>query len=170
MSNPILTSEDIVRKMRAGTKEVHQIRLGEQDIPVRVLSINETNRIRQEAIKKTLLEKGDEVDRNVVIQKLTLKLASTIPRDGVPILSEKVLDDLSVDEVNYLYSEYVAAMESVNPSIERIEPKEFALLVELLKKNHVSSKDLNLRQLKAICTAYQDLIQKPAKTSLPTVN
>lgn len=154
----ILTAEDILAQMREGVKQVHEISLRGYTFPVRVLSIDEVNAIRREAIRVAAMGGGDTVDKNVETQKATLRLASTVTQGGPPMLGDKVLSMLSVDEVNYLYEEFVRVMDSVNPSLESIPPEQFRELVDALKKSTISPKDCSLRQLRAICTAYVDLI------------
>jgi hypothetical protein len=154
----IITAEDMLKKLRAGTKEVHEIKMREMVIPVRVLSVDEMNAIRRDSIKQMTLLAGDETDRNLSTQKTTLKMASTI--NGAPVLGDKLLSLLSTDEINFIYNEYVKVMDDVNPSMEFISPDEFKALVEALKKNVITTRDCSLRQLKAICTAFQDLIQR----------
>jgi hypothetical protein len=156
----IVTAEDLLAKMRAGTREVHEIRMRELVIPVRVLSITEMNDIRRDALRSAIASQGDEVDKNVITQKSTLKLATNVVKGGAPFLSDKVLSLMSVDEINYLYNEYVRVCESVNPSVESIEPEQFRALVDALKKNTITSKDCSLVQLRAICTSYVDTIQR----------
>lgn len=162
----IITVEEQLKRLRAGTKEVYEIAIRSFKIPVRILSIDEVNLIRRDAIKTAHLQAGDDVDKNVNIQRTTLAMASTITKN-VPLLSDKLLGMMSVDEINHLYNEYIAVMENVNPSLETISEEVFRALVEGLKKNTVSSKDLSLHQLRAICTAYQDLIQRPAAQTSP---
>ena len=155
----IQTVESMLAKMRAGRSEVHEIMLGTLVVPVRVLTIDEMNQIRREAIKSAQsVLGGDDTDKNLAAQKFTLKLASTPGIGGVPMLSDKLLAQLSVDEVNYLYEEYVRVLDAVNPSLQAIDPERFRALVDALKKKTVSSRDLSLLQLRAICTAFVELI------------
>lgn len=159
-SSAITTADDLLAKMRAGVKEVYEIRLRDLVIPVRLISVDEVNQIRREAKRNaTLLKGGDETDGNLEIQKCTLKLASNIAR-GVPILSDKLLSMLTVDEITHLYNEYVNVMDAVNPSLQSIDPEVFRSLVDALKKNTISAKDCSLVQLRAICSAFADLIQR----------
>jgi len=157
---PPLSAEDLLSKLRAGTKETHEITMRDATINVRVLSIEEVNAIRRESIAKCANGAGDEVDRNVMIQRLTLKLASTLTKNGAPYLGDKLLALMSVDEVNYLYEEYMRAMDSVNPSLQTMTAEQFRAIVDALKKNTLSSKDLSLLQLRTVCTAFVELIQQ----------
>lgn len=156
----ILSAEDILARMRVGKKQDFEMALGSQKIPVRILSIDETTTIRREALGHMAQIGGDETDKNVYIQKATLKVASTMSDKSGPLLGDKLLGKMSVDEISYLYGEYVKLMDQVNPTLETLSPEHFRVLVDAVKKNLVSTKDLSLAQLKAIFTAFQDLIQK----------
>jgi hypothetical protein len=164
-----ITAEDMLAKMRAGIKEVSSIRIRELVLPVRVLSVDEMNAIRHEALKKSAM--GDQVDHDLAMQKSTLLLASTIGGKGsVPGMSEKFLGLCSTDEINHLYNEYVVFLDGVNPSLEIISEADFRALVDAVKKNAVTTRDLSLHQLKAIFTAFQGLIQKPEMQKSHPVN
>jgi hypothetical protein len=152
----ILTAEDIVAKLRQGVRETYEIELRGTIIPVRVLSIDEMNRIRQQAIKDTAIKGGDETDRNLNVQQSTLMLASTVPMGSAPMLSNKVLGLLSVDEVTYLFEQYIGVLGRVNPSIDMISAEEFRSIVDVLKKKSISVRDLSLRQLRGICSHFVD--------------
>jgi hypothetical protein len=164
----IVSAEDLLAKMRAGTKEVYDIRLRELVVPVRILTIDERQAIRREAIQKTAMAQGDETDKNVLIQKFTLKLASTIQKNGAPMLSDKLLSMLSLDEIQYLYDDYMRVTDSVNPNVETISPEKFRELVDALKKSLISSKDCSLLELRAICSAFVALILKLESQDSPT--
>lgn len=157
----ILSVEDMLAKMRSGTKELHEIRMREMVFPVRVLSIDEVTAIRRDAISRTNASGGDDTECSVVVQKLTLKLASTVTHGGAPLMGDKLLSTLHLDELQYLYEEYIRVMDSVNPTLQSIPPEKFRELVDGLKKNTASSKDCSLLQLRAICSAFVDLIQRP---------
>lgn len=158
----IVTAEDLLKRMRAGTKEVYEIKCRDLAIPMRILTIDELNLIRRDAIKHAAMHGGDEAEKNVQMEKTVLKMASNITPKGAPMLSDRLLGLMSVDEINHLYSEYVKIMDDVNPAIEQLNEGEFRALVEAVKKNSVSWSDLSLRQLRAIFTSYQDMIQRQA--------
>lgn len=156
--NQITTVDDLLKKMRMGVDEVHEIHLRDLTIPVRVLSIDEVNTIRKDSIKAAMLENGDNTDVDVRTQRSTLKLATTIHAGGAPLLSDKLMQKLTVDEMNYLYNEYIKVMDSVNPSLETMTPEQFKELVAALKEKKILSSDLSLPQLREICTAFVDLL------------
>lgn len=157
---PVLSADEVVAKMRMGKKTTDEIRMGSLSVPVRVLSCDEVNLIRREAILQAAKVGGDETDKNLIIQKTTLKLASTLTANSAPFLGDKVLSLLTHDELGYLYEEYIRFMDNVNPSLEHISPERFRAVVDALKKNIISPKDCSLLQLRAICLAYVDLIQR----------
>lgn len=153
----ITTVEDLLAKMRAGTRQHHEIRIRDLVVPVRVLSIDEVNAIRREALKQSM--GFDDVDKNVIVQKTTLRLASAMT-GAMPALPDKLLDMMSVDELNYMYEEYVKVMDDVNPAVEQITNERVRELVEAVKKNLVSAKDLSIRELRTVFSLFQDLIQR----------
>lgn len=157
---PVITAEELLAKARAGTQEIHTISLRDLTIPVRVLSIDEINAIRRQAAMNSAMRQGDETDRNLETQKTVLRMATTVKVGGVPMLPEKLMNLFSMDELKYLYEEYLAIMDTVNPSLEFMSPEQFRALVDALKKNTISSKELSFRQLRAISIAYVDLLQR----------
>lgn len=160
-NSQMVSAEDILAKMRAGVKETYEIRMREQVFAVRILAMDEIAAIRREAIKHQLSLGGDDTDKNVYIQKATLTKATTLSKATPSMLSERLMGMLSLDEVKYLYEEYIRVMDAVNPAIEHMDPAEFRALVDALKKNILGSRDCSLLQLRAICSAFQELIQNP---------
>jgi hypothetical protein len=165
----IVTAEDMIARFRAGIQETYEIRLRKIPIMVRVLSIDEINGIRRQA-KQTaaLIKGGDETDANVEIQKTTLTLASTIK--GIPLLTDKVLGMFSLDEVQYLYNEYIKVMDEVNPNLDSMTNEQFRSLVDALKKSEITANDCSIPQLKEICSAYVDLILRQELVDLHKAN
>lgn len=159
-NNEIITAEDLLAKMREGVKAIHEIKLRQFVVQVRVLSIDEMNEVRRDAYKTALASKGDEVDKNLIAQKSILKLASTSQKGGAPMLSDKLLGMLTTDEINFLYDEYMTVLDRVNPALEKMNPEVFRELVDSLKKNLLSVNDLSLQQLKVICSAYVEMISR----------
>lgn len=154
-----LSSEELLVKLRQGKKTSEEIRMGGLTIPIRVLSCDEINSIRREANRIKASIQGDDTDRNLEIQKNTLKLASNVS-GGIPFLGDKLLSMMTLDEITYLYDEFIRFMDSVNPSLDQITPEIFRSLIDALKKKIISPRELSLVHLRAICIAYVDLIQR----------
>ena len=166
---PVMADE-ILSRMRMGKKTYSEIRMGDQVIPVRVLSADEVNAVRHEAKVKAAKTGGDETDENLMIQKLSLQLASMMPNDPVPFLNDKIMKLLSVDEICFLYNELIHFWESVNPSLEQIEPERLRELVDSLKKNRITWNGCSLPERKAIFTCFAELIQRPDTQTSQQVN
>jgi len=166
---PIMVDE-VLARMRLGRRTVSEIRMGDQVIPVRVLSADEVNAIRHEAKVKIAKKGGDETDENLFIQMRTLQIASRIGEDPIGFLNDKIMNLLSVDEITYLYNELIHFWETLNPSLEQITPERFRELVESLKKNRMSWSDCSLPERKAIFTCFVELTQRPDSATSPQVN
>jgi hypothetical protein len=166
----IKTAEDLLAKMRAGTKEVYEIRCRDLVIPVRILSVDEVNAIRRDALLHVTKIQGDKVDENLERQKVALKLASTLKPGTAPILSDRLLSLMTVDEITYLYNEYIRVMDTVNPTLETMTDEQFRVLVDALKKKVITPRDCSLHQLREICTAFVDLILRLESQSSPPAN
>lgn len=165
---PLVTPEDLLSKMRAGVKMHHEIRMRDLVVPVRVLSIDEMNAVRRESVRMAIAS-GDEVDKNVSIQKLTLQVAST-PIGGGALLNEKFFKQITLDELAYLYEEYIKVLDDVNPGAETLTTEQVRELVGVVKKNTCSAKDCSLVQLKVIFSLFQDLIRKQETQGSPKDN
>lgn len=166
---PVMADE-ILARMRMGKKTFSEIRMGDQVIPVRILSADEVNAIRHEAKVKVAKTGGDETDENLLIQKFTLQLASKMDNDPVPFINDKIMKYLSVDEIGYLYNELIHFWETMNPSLEQIEPERFRELVDALKKNSTSWNDCSLAERRVIFLAFVEWIQRPDIQTSQQVN
>lgn len=166
----IVTAEDLLKKLRAGVQEVYTVKVRDVEIPMRPLSNAEAVLIRREAIKAAAAVGGDETEKNIVIQRLTLTYATQDPVKKLPFVSPKFWEIISVDEIQNFYKEYALIMDNVNPSLETLNPDQFRALVEALKKSAISVKELSLLQLKTICTAFVELIQRQALAESQTDN
>lgn len=166
----LTTVDDLLKKMRAGINEVHDVKFRDLTIPLRVLSQDEYNTIRRNAKITNETNGGDETDFNIMMQKMALIRASEV-RPGTPgVLSEKLLSRLTNDELAFIYGEYVRVNDMVNPNIEAMSEEQFRMVVDALKKNTISSRDLSLPQLREICTAFVDLILRLEEQRLRTAS
>jgi len=149
----IETVEERLAKFREGAKYAGSVSFRGSSIHFRVLTRHEEMEIRRKAIAEAMKYGGDETEKNNFIQMSTLCLASK----ELPL---PMLNLMTSDELKWLYEEYVKIMDDANPSLERISVDEFQALVHAVKKNAVGSRELSLRQLRAIFLAFQDLIQR----------
>jgi hypothetical protein len=166
---PVLV-EEILSRMRMGKNTVSEIRMGDQMIPVRVLSADEVNSLRSKAKMHIAKKGGDETDENLYLQMITLQTAAKIGDDPVGFLNDKIMTALSVDEITYLYNELIHFWETLNPSMEQIAPERFRELVDSLKKNNLGWNDCSLPERKAIFTCFVELTQRPETATSQQVN
>lgn len=155
-----ISPEEMLVQLRMGKKMAYEVCMGNLKIPMRVLSLDEEAAVRREALKVAMQNGGDETDKNIAIEKMTIKLATTMQPGGIPYITDPILNRMTADEHTSLYNEYINIRERVNPNLEQIDQTQFTAMVECLKKNIVSKNDLSILQLRAICGAYQDLIQR----------
>ena len=97
-----ITVDDLLKKMRMGKQYISEIRMGDVMVPVRVLSADEVNTLRKTARTLALRNGGDETDENLILQKLTLLHSAQIGISGVSVLSESLLDKMSLNQLEIL--------------------------------------------------------------------
>lgn len=160
MAENLVSAEDLLAKLRAGTKEVYEIKMRQLTIPVRMLSLDERLEIRHRCQIENAKMGGDQANLASLVQKQILRYAASLS-DGSPgVLSDRLLAMLTLDEIIHLYNEYQKVCEEVNPSLEQMQPEQFQALVDAAKKNSVGPSDLSLPQLRAVFLSWQDLIQR----------
>lgn len=64
-----------------------------------------------------------------------LKLATSVFGQPVGALTDPILDRMSNDEIMFLYKEWLAVCDKVNPVLERMSVENIKALVEEVKKN-----------------------------------
>lgn len=76
-----------------------------------------------------------------------LKIASGPYGNFAPKLSDPILDAMSNDELMFLYKQWVACCEKVNPVLEKMDLDKIKELVEIVKKNPPADLDFQLTEL-----------------------
>jgi hypothetical protein len=155
----IVSADDMLKKLRAGVKEISEINIRGLSFVVRIISINEMLDIRAKAKSIASTRNGDITLENALVQQLTLIAASTINK-GAPGLPESFLSKVSLSELTLIYEEYLKFYDDCNPSLERIGQAQMEALIEAIKKNTISWRDCSLSQLRAVFMLYQDMIQR----------
>lgn len=163
----VITPADILANMRLGTKQVYSIFCRGQEFPVRLLSGDQVLKIRRDAMGVARSSGWDDVDRDYYQQKLTLIEATRMSDNDVPIISFEALKAWSLDEVIYVYEEYMRFCESVNPKLEALKPEELRVLIDAVKKNNLDVNNLSFRQLRAIFFSWQAIILEASTASSP---
>lgn len=167
----IKTTAEVLAGMRNGKKTTSTIKMGDQEIPVRILSADEIIGIRTAAkLKRIAMVHGDETDESYQTQKLTLLAASDVTGIGSGILSESLLHQLTLNEMTFLYDQMINFWDEFNPSIEVMTSERFRDIVDALKKNRISWSDCSMEARKAIFTDYVAAIQAADSQTLPKGN
>ena len=155
----IVSADDMLKKLRAGVKEISDITVRGLTVTVRIISINEMLDIRAKAKSISATRNGDRTLEDALVQQLSLIAASTIGK-GAPGLPESFLSKISLAELTLIYEEYLKFYDECSPSLERIDNLQMQALVDAIKKNSITWRDCSLSQLRAVFTLYQDMIQK----------
>jgi hypothetical protein len=128
-----------IEQMRAGVDYHWPVTIRDYTIQVRPLTISES--ITVSATVADLLQKVPPPQRNRITEhtlyaKETLKLATKPdPQSTQIVLTDYVLDNMTNDEIQYAFKQYVAACERVNPNLDFMHPDELDKLIETVKKS-----------------------------------
>lgn len=76
-----------------------------------------------------------------------LKQASSPFGEYVPSITDPVLDGLTMDQVTFLYKEWLATCERVNPNVDKMTTEQLQGIVDLVKKNNPEDLEYQLTDL-----------------------
>lgn len=142
---------EILDAMRAGIEYRQPIRVRKWTVQLRPLSILETNEIAQEVQDELEEMKPNQRTRmaeHTLLAKKTLVRASTPdPERNSPTITELVLDKFTNDEIHYVYKQYSAIEDKVNPALEELSKESLELLVERVKKSPSELIELSFLEL-----------------------
>jgi hypothetical protein len=135
--NPLARIPEI-DAMRLGVDFRLEIKVRKMSIMVRPISVSETLKVAAEVVRSLTLaapEARNKMTENILTAKETLKLASTSDVGKTDYqLTDIILDAMTPDELNFVFKQYVAATDKVNPCLETMEPDKLDELIEALKK------------------------------------
>lgn len=125
--------------MRHGVDYRQRVSIRGFEIYVRPLSIMETNQVAatvQEKLSMLPESARHRLTEHTLLAKETLINASTSDVGANDArITDHILDRMTNAEIHYLYKQYVAAMDRVDPSLEQMSPEDLRALVDELKKN-----------------------------------
>lgn len=144
--------------MRAGVNYGFNISCRQFSLRVRPLSCYEIVRATQAATVRFIALSPTEqnpISESLFITSEKLKLASTSDVDSpVEGISDKTLERLTPQELDFLWKQYVAGCERVNPALEELQVEQIQAMVDEVKKkqDRLSALiELSLPQLANIC-------------------
>lgn len=130
---------DQIDAMRMGVDYRFRIVCRGFSMSARPLSIGESvevgTKVSQRLNEMTEFEKN-RLNEHSLLAYETLVLASTSDYGtNDPKISEYILKRLTPDELSFLFKQYVAECDKVNPCLEMMDAKDIRPLVEALKKS-----------------------------------
>jgi hypothetical protein len=138
-SNPLDRIEQI-DAMRLGVDYRMEIKVRGFTMMVRPLAISETLQVAstvQDELNKLPESARNRMTEHFILAKETLKIASTsdVGKNDWRI-TDLMMSKMTNDELHYLFKQYVAATDKVNPALEVLPPEEVQGIVNELKKNN----------------------------------
>lgn len=137
-SNPLDRIEQI-DAMRMGVDYRLEIKVRGFTMMVRPLAISETLQVAatvQDELSKLPESARNRMSEHFILAKETLKIASTSDvGKNDPRITDLMMTHMTNDELHFLFKQYVAATDKVNPAMETLTPEEVEAIVEELKKN-----------------------------------
>lgn len=152
--------------MRLGVEYQAKVYFRGKAYRIRPLSAKERLQCNEDVVEyfsKKSPEMRLGINEALVIGMFTLEVAST-SKPGVfdPELPMMFLENLTSDEISYLWKQYTAICQKVNPEFEEIPAEEIMELVEQVKKSpeRATLIDLSFFRLVDVCLAFVKESQK----------
>lgn len=143
--------------MRLGTQARFTIRLRSFDVSLRPLTITEyvqiNGEVQDDLLKQPQSTRNATTEFLIFATKVLARASTSSPDVRDPKLTEYVLGQLTPDELTYLFKEFTAHNDRVNPSLEKLPEERLNALIELVKKNPSQSIDLSFWELVNVCRA-----------------
>lgn len=131
---------DQLEKMRAGVDYRFSVSLRSFTVKLRPLSVSEMMEITSSVAQ--YISSLPEAQRTRVVEhlyfsKMVLEKASTPEPDSktAPALPDYILSQMSTEELEFLFKQYVSITDKCNPVLEDMPVDELKELVEEVKKN-----------------------------------
>jgi hypothetical protein len=155
----VITVDEQLRLMRKGYKATLQLKYGDFEVPVRLITAGEEASLVAKArarAKKAPDPYETQLLGSLEVMKAVLEGAGQV--DGTPYLSRKLLDQLTNPEIENLYDQYTTLQRTVNPEFEALSGEKIAELIQAVKKNETTTSDLSTWQRAEIGRFFLDQI------------
>lgn len=127
-----------IEKMRMGVDYSFTVQLRGFDVRLRPLARSEMVKCYQNvaAYLQTIpAHRRTKIDEDNALAGEFLKLASCEYGEAVGQITEPILNQMTNDEIMFLYKEWLAICDKVNPQLEEMKSEDLQKLVEHIKKN-----------------------------------
>lgn len=126
---------ELLKLMRAGVEYSFTIRVRKLEIKMRPLSSIEMISAARTVMKRMAAEDRTPIEESLLSAIVKLEAASTPEGGGSPALPAAIIEKMTPQEIDSLYSKWLAECERVNPSIETMPTEALEALVEEVKKS-----------------------------------
>lgn len=152
---------DILRLMRAGTDYKFQIKVREFAVEMRPLSSIELIGTAKHVVKVMAEGGRTPIEESLLSAMIKLEKASTPVGGTFPKLPVAVLEQMTADEIDNLYTQWLSECEKVNPSMDLMTEDELIVLVDSVKKSPLGINiALNSLSFRALANMSRHLIQR----------
>jgi hypothetical protein len=145
-----LRQPDALELMRLGVDYRFTLKLRQFETLARPLSVAEQTEVAARVVAhiKTIPEdRRNKIEEDTAKAKVILEFATSFPGAQVPGLTQMLLGQMTPGELMYLWKQYEAGVEKVNPNLETMTQKELEQMVEALKKNYAEERREQLTTL-----------------------
>jgi hypothetical protein len=154
MQNPHLI--DNLALIRQGTENKFPVSCREFRVFLRPLTMDETTRVTNEtAMELDRMPKASQtrITESSLYAKKVLQLASTPEPDSDVMgqITEYTLSKMTDREINFLFKQYAAGCDKLDPDFEFMTVKEIKELAEQLKKSPLAVTELSFLELTSLC-------------------
>lgn len=143
----VITIESRLEKMRAGIKNELKIKLGEFEIPVRLLPSSEELKVIQTA-KMEVAKSPPQFEFKLVEAMAVMK--GTLAAVAGQYLPVELLNQLTTVEIEGLYDQYQSVCRSINPNYEKLSDEDATAMIAAVKKKEQKVTDFYTYQLAGI--------------------
>lgn len=155
MKNQKQTGLEGIDAMRAGVLYKRTIKVRDFAVLLRPIAISEQADITNETASRVMslpAHAQNRVSEEVIFSKLCLMKASTSDYGKEdPKLTETLLDRLTTGELMKVYKDWLAFVDDVDPSLDKMTADQLDALAAELKKNPSQLTELSGSELKQIC-------------------
>ncbi|MGZ3686702.1 MAG: hypothetical protein ACXWPM_00045 [Bdellovibrionota bacterium] len=159
-----LSTDELLAAMRLGKDQELWLKIGDKEIPCRILSHSDESsamaRGKKRALEKEPSGKVDLGEQSAEVMKAVLFAATNVK--SVQYLATEFLNRLSGAALDSLYDQYVSLMREVNPQFEKLSVERLGEIITSVKKKEKAPRDFFTWELAAIGRSYLEEIQLQA--------